>query len=45
MRNDKFSKGNILLYCLGIVPVVWLALLAAPALLGGFRSRLAVRTA
>ena len=41
MRNDKFSKGNILLYCLGIVPVVWLALLAAPALHDGFRSLLA----
>lgn len=40
MRNDKFSKGNILLYCLGIVPVVWLALLAAPALHDGFRSLL-----
>ena len=41
MRNDKFSKGNILLYCLGIVPVVWLALLAAPALHDGFPNLLA----
>ena len=40
MRNDKFSKGNILLYCLGIVPVVWLALLAAPALHDGVKSLL-----
>lgn len=38
MRNDKFSKGNILLYCLGIVPVVWLALLAAPALHDGVKA-------
>ena len=30
MRNDKFSKQNILLYCLGTIPVIWLALLIAP---------------
>lgn len=30
MRHDKFSKQNILLYCLGTIPVVWLALLIAP---------------
>ena len=40
MRNDKFSKGNILLYCLGIVPVVWLALLVAPTLHDGVESLL-----
>lgn len=40
MRNDKFSKGNILLYCLGIVPVVWLALLVAPTLHDGVKSLL-----
>lgn len=31
MRNDKFSKSNIILYLVGILPVVWLALLVAPA--------------
>ena len=30
MRHDKFSKQNILLYCLGVIPVVWLALRIAP---------------
>ena len=30
MRHDKFSKQNILLYCLGAIPVVWLALRIAP---------------
>lgn len=41
MRNDKFSKANIILYCFGILPVVWLALLVAPTLHDGFRSLLA----
>ncbi len=35
MRQDKFSGQRILLYCLGAVPVVWLALLIAPAMEGG----------
>lgn len=30
MRHDKFSKQNILLYCFGMIPVVWLALRIAP---------------
>ena len=30
MRQDKFSKTNIILYVIGIIPVVWLALLIAP---------------
>lgn len=30
MRHDKFSQQNILLYCLGSIPVVWLALRIAP---------------
>lgn len=30
MRQDKFSKTNIILYALGIVPVIWLSLLIAP---------------
>ena len=30
MRHDKFSQQNILLYCLGTIPVVWLALRIAP---------------
>lgn len=35
MREDKLSRQNILLYALGIFPVVWLALLIAPAMVGG----------
>lgn len=30
MRQDKFSKQNILLYCFGTIPVIWLALRIAP---------------
>ena len=30
MRHDKFSRQNLLLYCLGTIPVVWLALRIAP---------------
>jgi type IV secretion system protein VirD4 len=30
VRQDKFSRQNILLYCLGTIPVTWLALLIAP---------------
>ena len=30
MRHDKFSQQNILLYCLGTIPVIWLALRIAP---------------
>ena len=30
VRQDKFSKQNILLYLFGLIPVVWIALLAAP---------------
>ena len=37
MRQDKLSRSSILLYCAGLIPVVWLALLlccvcALPAL-------------
>ena len=35
MRHDKFSKQNILLYCLGTIPVVWLALRIAPFMKDG----------
>ena len=30
VRQDKFSKQNIILYCCGIIPVIWLGLLIAP---------------
>lgn len=33
--NDKLSRQNCVLYICGILPVVWLALLAAPLLEGG----------
>lgn len=32
MRKDKLSKQNVILYFLGIIPVVWLGLLIAPCL-------------
>lgn len=35
MRQDKFSRQNILLYYLGTIPVTWLALLIAPYMEGG----------
>ncbi len=35
MREDRFSKTNLILYACGIIPVVWLGLLIAPALSGG----------
>jgi len=35
VRQDKFSGQRIILYCLGVIPVVWLALLIAPAMDGG----------
>lgn len=30
VRHDKLSRQNIILYCLGTVPVIWLGLLIAP---------------
>lgn len=30
MRQDKSSKTNIILYAIGIIPVIWFALLIAP---------------
>ena len=38
VRQDRFSKTSILIYCLGVIPVVWLALLIAPAFGGGLPS-------
>ena len=38
MRNDKFSKSNLILYGAGLVPVIWLALLIAPLIGGGLQS-------
>ncbi len=35
MKHDKLSKPNIILYSLGVIPVVWLALLIAPYMAGG----------
>ena len=40
MRQDKFSRQHIILYCMGVIPVVWLALLIAPAMGGGIPSLL-----
>lgn len=41
MRDDKFSKQNLILYVCGILPVIWMALLIAPAFGGGLPSLLA----
>ena len=35
MRQDRLSKENLILYALGFIPVIWAALLVAPALSGG----------
>lgn len=35
VRQDKFSKQNVILYLCGILPVVWLGLLIAPCLKDG----------
>ncbi len=35
VRHDKLSKQNIILYCFGVIPVVWIALLIAPYIDGG----------
>lgn len=35
MREDKFSRANIILYCSGLLPTVWLGLLTAPAFRSG----------
>ena len=38
VKNDKFSKQNIVLYFFGIIPVVWLGLLIAPCMDNGLVS-------
>lgn len=35
MKQDKFSKQNMILYFLGLIPVIWLAVLMAPSFNGG----------
>lgn len=35
MRQDKFSKQNIILYVCGVIPVIWLGLLIAPSMGNG----------
>jgi type IV secretion system protein VirD4 len=35
MRQDRFSKTNLFLYTIGLIPVTWAALLLAPHLHGG----------
>ena len=35
MRQDKFDRPHLILYLWGLLPVVWLALLVAPAVGGG----------
>ena len=38
MRNDKLSKSNLILYAVGLLPVIWLALLVAPLIDGGLQA-------
>lgn len=38
MRNDKLSKSNLILYAVGLLPVIWLALLVAPFIDGGLQA-------
>lgn len=45
MRQDKLSKSNLILYALGLVPVIWAALLVSPTLSGGLPEILANLTA
>ena len=35
MREDKFSRTDVILYCLGLIPTVWLGLLVAPTIGAG----------
>ena len=35
MRQDKYSKQNLILYASGLIPVIWLALLIAPFVSSG----------
>ena len=41
MREDKFSRANIILYCSGLLPTVWLGLLTAPAFRSGLPNLIA----
>lgn len=38
VRNDKLSKSNLILYAVGLLPVIWLALLVAPLIDGGLQA-------
>lgn len=38
MNRKAISKSNLILYAAGLIPVVWLALLAAPFLDGGLKA-------
>ncbi len=40
MKQGKFSKQSIVLYCCGILPVVWLGLLVAPYMKDGLKGLL-----
>ncbi len=35
MKQDRFSKQNLILYAAGLIPVIWLALIIAPFVNGG----------
>lgn len=38
MKQDKFSRPYLLVYALGLIPVIWLALMIAPYMDGGIPS-------
>ena len=35
MKQDKYSKTYLLIYALGLIPVIWVAILIAPYMDGG----------
>ena len=41
MKQDKYSKTYLLIYALGLIPVIWVAILIAPYMDGGIPSLIA----
>ena len=41
MKQDKYSKTYLLIYALGLIPVIWVAILIAPYMGGGIPNLIA----
>ena len=41
MKQDKFSRAYLLIYALGLIPVIWVAILIAPYMDGGIPNLIA----